>query len=169
MITWLFLAAMTKVPDEIEDIQPPIAADLTNGLIALLVFLLVLAIIAWRFYPDPKKRASPPPLPRETAQQRLRELRAQLGVISLYRFAIELSDILRSFIEQQYGLRAVRQTTPEFLAFSANRLPLTAEQQNELHQFLRISDNIKFARVEAAPDEGELLLRQAQTFVEHEH
>jgi hypothetical protein len=169
MITWLAVVSVTNGRDEIEDIQPPISADWTIWLIGLLAFLLVLAIVAWRLYPESRKKVDPPPLPREAALRRLGELKAQLGTISLYRFAIEVSDVLRGFIEQQYGVKAVRLTTPEFLFQASKRLPFTPAQHIELNQFLRTSDNIKFARVEAGQDEGQILLQQAETFVDHEH
>ncbi len=167
MLWWV--AAFSNGPDEIEDIQPPIAPDLTTWLLGLLVGSLVLAIIAWRLYPEPQKKANPPPLPRDFALGRLEELRVKLRNMSLYQVAISVSDVLRGFIEQQYGIQAVRQTTPEFLDEAAERLPLTPSQHDGLRQFLRISDDIKFARVEARPDEGETLLEQAFSFVKDEH
>ncbi len=167
MLWWA--AALSSGPDEIEDIQPPIAPDLTAWLLGLLIGLLILTIVAWRLYPEPRKKASPPPLPRDFALGRLEELRMRLRTMSLYQFAISVSDVLRGFIEQQYGIKAVSQTTPEFLDEASERLPLTPSQHEELRQFLWISDNIKFARVEARPDEGESLLEQAFSFVKDEH
>jgi hypothetical protein len=169
MMTAWILAATGGGADEIEDIQPPIPPDLTWPIIGVLVALLILTLLAWRFYPESKRKTAPPPLPREFALKCLEELRQKLAALSLYQLAINVSEVLRRFIEQQYGINAVRQTTPEFLHQAAKRLPLTPAQHHELCLFLKTSDEIKFARVEAGTQEGETLLEQAFSFVKHEH
>jgi hypothetical protein len=114
---WLYLAqAASKAPDEMEDIRPPVAGVPSLWLVIILATLLLLAVVAYFLWPNPKPKTVKPPLPREVAKQRLKGVKLRIFTDSGYDFSIEVSDILRSFIEQQFGIRAVRQTTIEFLS-----------------------------------------------------
>ena len=166
MIWFLATFLLTTGPDEIEDIQPPIRPDTAVWTVAIIALLLLLALAAYFVWPNPKKAGTPPPLPRELARTKLRELQEKLGAIGVYEFSIEVSNVLRSFIERQYGVRAVRQTTPEFLDLASRRIKFTTVQHEDLRKFLYLCDSIKFARVEASRQESETLLSQAWAFVE---
>jgi len=92
--------------------------------------------------------AVPPLSPWETAYRRLLALEGRnlpvSGEFELY--YVELSAILRHYIEDRFGLRAPEQTTPEFLDAAAASGVLTADQQAPLSAFLRHCDRVKFAR-----------------------
>jgi hypothetical protein len=164
---WLFLAqATSKAPDEIEDIRPPISGPPAVWLVLLLAGLLVLAIIAYFLWPNPKTKVVQPPLPKETARARLEKAKARILTDSSYEFSVEVSDILRSFIEQQFGIKAVRQTTIEFLTEASKTSHFDLAQQEILRHFLDACDAIKFARVPAGKGESEALFEQASAFVE---
>ncbi len=163
----LFLAqATSKAPDEIEDIRPPISGSPTLWLVLLLAILLVLAIVAYFLWPGPKPKVIQPPLPKETARRRLEEAKARILTDSSYEFSVEVSDILRSFIEQQFGIKAVRQTTIEFLNEASQTSHFDLAHQNMLREFLVACDAIKFARVAAGKPQSETLFAQASAFVE---
>ncbi len=164
---WLLLAqAASKAPDEIEDIRPPITGSPSLWLVAILAALLLLAAVAYFLWPNPKPRTVQPPLPREVAKRRLKEVKSRISTDSGYDFSIEVSDILRSFIEQQFGIRAVRQTTIEFLSEASENPHFDLAQQERLRQFLVTCDSIKFARVAVGPAESEGLFEQVSAFVE---
>jgi hypothetical protein len=164
---WLFLAqATSKAADEIEDIRPPISGTSALWLVVLLASLLVLAIIAYFLWPDPKAKAVRPPLPKETARTRLKQARARISAERSYEFSVEVSDILRAFIEQQFGIRAVRQTTIEFLNEASQTSHFDLAHQEMLRHFLLTCDAVKFARVPAGEEESEALFEQASAFVE---
>jgi len=164
---WFFLAqAASKAPDEIEDIRPPIAGAPSLWLVIILAALLLLAVVAYFLWPNPKPKTVHPPLPREVAKQRLKGARSRIFTYSGYDFSIEVSDILRSFIEQQFGIRAVRQTTIEFLSEASQNPHFDLAHQETLRQFLVACDAIKFARVGVGPAESEFLFEQASAFVE---
>jgi hypothetical protein len=164
---WLFLAqATSKAPEEIEDIRPPIAGPPALWLVLLLASLLVLAIIAYFLWPNPKAKVVRPPLPKEIARTRLEKAKARISTDSSYEFSVEVSDILRSFIEQQFGIKAVRQTTIEFLTEAAKTSHFDLAHQEILRHFLDACDAIKFARVPAGKAESEALFEQASAFVE---
>jgi hypothetical protein len=166
MILLLLAQAASKAPDEIEDIRPPITGFPSLWLVAILAGLLLLAAVAYFLWPNPKPRTVQPPLPREVAKRRLKEAKSRISTDSSYDFSIEVSDILRSFIEQQFGIRAVRQTTIEFLSEASESPNFDLAQQEGLRHFLVTCDSIKFARVAVGPAESEGLFEQASAFVE---
>jgi hypothetical protein len=164
---WLFLAqAASKAPDEIEDIRPPILGPPALWVVGLLATLLVLAILAYFLWPSPKPSVVRPPLPKEIARRRLQKAKARMPTDTSYEFSVEVSDILRSFIEQQFGIKAVRQTTIEFLNEASQTSHFDLAHQERLRHFLVACDAIKFARVAAGPAESEALFAQASAFVE---
>jgi hypothetical protein len=164
---WLFLAqAASKSPDEIEDIRPPIVGPPAFWLVVLLAILLVLAILAYFLWPNPKPRVVRPLLPKEIARSRLEKARARISSDSSYDFSVEVSDILRSFIEGQFGIKAVHQTTIEFLHEVSQTSHFDLAHQEKLRHFLDSCDAIKFARVAAGQAESETLFEQAYAFVE---
>lgn len=116
-----------------------------------------------------KKVAAPPPAsPWEIAYARLRDLDArqlpQQGDFQTY--YIELSDILRHYIEERFNLHAPEETTPEFLAEASFAGALTETHQNLLGQFLRHCDRVKFARYEPTPKEMDMSLAVVLQFVD---
>ena len=164
---WFFLAqAASKAPDELEDIRPPVAGSPSLWLVVILATLLLLAVVAYFLWPGPKPKTVKPPLPREVAKRRLTGVKSRIFTDSGYEFSIEVSDILRNFIEQQFGIRAVRQTTIEFLSEASQNPHFDLAQQERLRQFLVACDAIKFARVGVGPADSEVLFGQASAFVE---
>jgi hypothetical protein len=166
-MSWSFLAqVISKAPSEIEDIRPPVSGPPALWLVILLAVLLALAVVAYFLWPDPKKKVVRPPLPKEIARIRLEKAKARISADSPYEFSVEISDILRSFIEQQFGIKAVRQTTIEFLSAASQTSYFDLAHQEMLRHFLGACDAIKFARVPAGKAESEALFEQASAFVE---
>src|ERR1700730_5189917 len=110
-ITHLLLA------EEFHDIAPPIDYSLISPwLIFLGMFVLLTAIglIVW-FVAKSFRRPTLPQPPGERALALLEQIRAQITVIDPYRFSIRVSDILRRYVTEQFGLPVTRQTSVEFL------------------------------------------------------
>jgi len=166
MIWFLATFLLAAGPDEMEDIQPPVRPDTAIWSVAIIALLLLLALAAYFLWPNPKKPGTPPPLPRELARISLRELQEKLGTTGVYDLSVEVSNVIRTFIERQYGVQAIRQTTPEFLHLASRKIKFTTVQHDDLRKFLHLCDSIKFARVEAGRQESETLLSQAWAFVE---
>lgn len=59
-------------------------------------------------------------------------------------FYVELTMVVRRYIQRKYGIRAPHMTTEEFLQ--------TASPSDELRRFLQSADMVKFAGVEATPE-----------------
>lgn len=94
------------------------------------------------------ERAAPPIPPWEIAYGRLRGLdEKHLPDAGEYEpYYVELSAILRYYIEDRFHLHAPEQTTPEFLAAASGSGALEQEHQRILADFLRHCDRVKFAQ-----------------------
>ena len=115
------------------------------GAAALSAFTALFLFIRRR----PSATAQAPLLPPwEAAYARLRALDAQrLPAAGLHEpYYVELSAILREYIENRFHLRAPEETTPEFLAEAAESGRLTQAHQQLLAHFLRHCDRVKFAQ-----------------------
>jgi hypothetical protein len=79
---------------------------------------------------------------------------------------VELSAIVRGYLELRYDIRAPELTTEEFLQAAARAHELTSAHRQQLSQFLERCDRVKFAGYR--PDSGESIetLAAARAFVE---
>jgi len=81
-------------------------------------------------------------------------------------FFVELSAIIRSYLERRFELRAPELTTEEFLAVASGSPDLTGEHRSFLRDFLRRADMVKFARFIPAPADIESALSAASRFLD---
>ena len=77
-----------------------------------------------------------------------------------------LAAIVRTYVEQRFGLRAPEMTTEEFLGVSARDARLAGSHRGLLGQFLGECDLVKFARHVPTVNDGERALAAATRFVE---
>jgi hypothetical protein len=80
-------------------------------------------------------------------------------------YAIEVSGIVRRYIERRFDIRAPRRSTEEFLAEARRARELPEKYQDKLAHFLQCCDFLKFAKGFADVDELELLHKAAVIFV----
>lgn len=138
-------------------------------LVALLA--LAAALAAAFLLRRAKAPAPPPPLPpaHRTALAALERLRAgpwmERGEAEP--FYVELSRIVRRYLEDRFGLRAPEQTTEEFIRDTAASDRLSPSHRDMTAGFLEQSDRVKFAReapgradMEAAFGAAERLVRE---------
>lgn len=95
----------------------------------------------------------------------LGELRARSAELDAYALSIAVSDILRSYVSAQFGLRATKQTSVEFLESVRASKNFTDRDRALLADFLETCDLVKFARHEATAAESARLLDEASEFV----
>ena len=153
--------------EEFHDIAPPLDYSLIPPwLVFVIAFvaLSLLGLVVWLFARR-RKAVLPPKLPRDIALEELERIGCEIERMSPYQFSIRVSDILRKYVTQQYGLPATRQTSIEFLTALAKASPFSSEEQSLLEDFLNRCDLIKFARYEATTSDSELLLGEAIRFV----
>ncbi|MEZ4366644.1 MAG: hypothetical protein R2939_10200 [Kofleriaceae bacterium] len=79
---------------------------------------------------------------------------------------VELSAIVRRYLEGRYDIRAPELTTEEFLQVAARAPELTPEHRELLSAFMRRCDQVKFAGYRPDAEESLATLRAARGFVE---
>ena len=79
---------------------------------------------------------------------------------------VELSAIVRRYLEQRYDIRAPELTTEEFLLVATARPELTADHRRLLTSFLERCDRVKFAGYRPAAGESMATHEAARGFVE---
>lgn len=105
--------------------------------------------------------------PSERALAELdRLLRRHLVEKGLYKdFYIELTQVVRRYIERLYGIRAPSQTTEEFLQAAVGHPAFGAVTLESLRGFLESSDLIKFAGQTATPTMADEAVGATRSFV----
>ena len=102
-----------------------------------------------------------------TALNQLKELQASEAWLHmpLKSFYIELSTIMRRYLQGELAILAVETTTDEIIESLRSK---TIEQvlKTELQDLLQTSDLVKFAKVKPLLEEGERYLKIALEFVE---
>ena len=81
-------------------------------------------------------------------------------------FYIELTMVVRRYIERTHGIRAPEQTTQEFLAAAANQPTFTPEVLAQLRTFLESADLVKFAGQEATLSMTDDATAKARRYIE---
>ncbi len=106
------------------------------------------------------------PTPAELAYEALRRLRdSHLAERDAKLYYVELTGIVRLFIERTKGIRAPEQTTEEFLREIARREAFPREEGVRLRNFLQAADLVKFAAHKPRSEDIEDSFRRAEEFV----
>lgn len=79
---------------------------------------------------------------------------------------VELSSIVRGYLESRYDIRAPELTTEEFLLVATARPELHEDHRAQLTEFLERCDRVKFAGYRPDADESLATLAAARAFVE---
>jgi len=165
-------ATPAPTPDPLADLRgiaPPVDvpwppwvwwAIVIGAVIALALFVWLIVWLSRR------KPAALPPTPRQIALRELEDLRAHIHELDSYAFSIRASDVLRTYVNGQFKLRATTQTSPEFLASIADSPQFSSVDRQLLATFLERCDMLKFARIEAHAEENGELLGSAAAFVQ---
>ena len=144
---------------ELRDIAEPVDVPIPWWwwVVATVFLVALLAAGAWWLKRRKEARSAPRVVtPHEAALAALDALLAEgLPVAEgIKPFYLRLSDIVRRYVEERFGLRAPEQTTEEFLATMAAAPVIRSDHQTLLRSFLERADMVKFARF--APDEDEI-------------
>ncbi len=149
--------------DDIRDIKGLVPVP-HNGwwLWALLAVVALIALALWLRSRRKPVAATVPVMPRspyDIALAALQQLRQDNPPAE--EFYTRLSDIVRRYVEGQFGLHAPERTTEEFLA-EASLPPASMEL---LGAFLKESDLVKFARLRPGKEDRERAFDAAEKFV----
>lgn len=177
------LILVTEFPVDLEqdimDIKGPMDVPinwrkyLLYGLIALVVIgLLVGGFLYWQKHRKPKDAPAARPVPTRPAHEIALEKLEELRLKKLWQsdrtkeYYIELSDIVREYIEFRYGIMALEQTTDETVR--ALKINGVDEQQiAALKGMLQLADLAKFAKYRPLSDENDRSMDVAKGFVEN--
>jgi hypothetical protein len=129
-------------------------------LLTLIVTLVVISLLRRREL----HRAPPPLSPWQQAQLELQQLREQTD-LPASRFFVQLTDIVRRYIQKRFDIPAGEQTTVEFLRAAEQDVRLAAAHKQMLADFLTAADMVKFARAAASPAQMQEALAKANAFV----
>ena len=80
-------------------------------------------------------------------------------------FYVELTMVVRRYIERQYGVRAPNLTTDEFLRAAGSNAAFTQASIAELKAFLQSADLVKFAGLEATPEMADGATGKARNYL----
>ena len=154
------------------DIEGPVRVDWLlwlglGGLAILILFLL--AGIAWMVLRRRKAGGAVSALvqrsPLEIALERLESLHHKGLNLEADPFIVEVSDIVRDYLERSLAIPAKEQTSEEFLLALQNRPGLPQILQDHMPTFLAQCDMVKFARQSLAGQQRDDLLDTAENVV----
>ena len=149
--------------EDIRDIKGlvPIPNWMWLWIVAAVVLVVgIVAILLWKRKKTVAQVPVVPPLtPVQLALAALERLRTETVPVEV--FYTRLSDIVRQYIEGQFGLKAPERTTEEFLAEAA----LPAQQMTLLGAFLQESDLVKFAKFQPGEADRQRAFGATEKFV----
>lgn len=157
----------------LRDIRAPLALPRIG--LWIFFFLLVLAAAAVFWWLRLRKRVCADEFARqrmipahETALAELAGLKRK-GLIEqgkLEEYFVEVSGIVRRYLENRFSLHAPEMTTEEFLQHVREQAVLEGRHKQLLKEFLECCDLVKFARYEASLEECDSVYDSAVHFVE---
>jgi len=176
----LYLEVYTIVVDTTKGIFPikgPVKAPFTfkeilpwiiGGAVALLLIAFLIYFLIKRKKHEPLFKAKPKPKlpPHIIALNALENLRKeklwQSGKTKAYHTI--LTDIIRKYLDERFGINAIEMTTDEILAAVKN-LHISNELKVKLKEMLILADLVKFAKEKPLPAQQDLSLINAIAFV----
>ena len=159
---------------DIRDVKGPrdIALALTSLLPWVLALLLAGLLVAWalrrRGAPTPRARPSAPVRPpHEIACAALDRLESVplLESAQVKAFHIDVSQVLRAYIEARFGIDALEMTTGELVA-ALRQDGFGGPLLDDTRRFLDACDLVKFAKRRPGADESRALIPLARRFVD---
>lgn len=161
-------AAVTSIASPNSILPPPRVSSRGLSILAGIGLLAIVALLLVFRYFRKKREVPAIVLPAwDVALNRLRELdrRNLPGEGKVDAYYVDLSAILRYYIEDQFRIRAPEQTTPEFLDTVTQGDSFSEEQQAFLSDFLRQCDRVKFARLQPGMEDMIAHFKQVRHFV----
>jgi len=174
----IYVASMRPSQDgDIRDIKSPWELPRDWKLIALIAagvaLILLLAGLGYYYW---RKRQGKSLLPEkqeplrpahEIALEALRKLRASdlLATGQIKAYYVELTEIVRRYIEGRYFVPALELTTGELME-NLRAVSVESRAKEMLRDLLERSDLVKFAKYAPAPDDHERAFQLAEAFVE---
>ncbi|OYP38140.1 hypothetical protein [Rhodopirellula sp. MGV] len=131
--------------------------------IGVMTLVSALAIVLWVRSRQRERRRSAFEIANGRLEQLLQSPRETEQQID--QFYVQLTAIIRQYIEDRFEMRAPELTTDEFLASISNSPDFSSEHQGLLHDFLRHADLVKFAGAKPSSDETHRSIETARRFL----
>ena len=151
---------------KLRTVKSPTPWALYGGIAAALLTLL--AFLIWRSRRGREAIIVPPAPAHEIAFEALNHLRGTdfSNEEAVRRYYFSLSGVVRSYVENRFGMNATDLTTEELIPIIQHDLPVDSPLKNQLRSFLESTDAIKYAG--SAPQEADIerVYEQALSFVE---
>lgn len=152
-------------PAPLHDIAGPVSFFSSPLWIVLAVGLVLFALIGLGIWLA-RRRKSPRPLtPKQRALASIEDLRREGADADPYAFGVRVSDALRTYIRDQFGLDAVTRTSVEFLEALRHDAVFSDNEKAAMSEFLESVDLLKYARHAATSAEIAALLEVAERLV----
>ncbi len=146
--------------------QIPWAAILGAVVLAIVLGLVLARLLGRRGHADGGALGDQEVDPSIEALGALRSLTGLMSPEQSREFAIEVTAIIRLFLERRFGLRAAQRATEEFLREAARSTELASAQRGLLENFLRTCEAMKFGRTEGSAEDLKAVHEAAIRFVE---
>jgi len=160
---------------DIKDVRKPpfVLMDYLPGILLILTIIALAALIGFIIYRlinkkslVPFKKEEPYVPPHIRAIRKLDAIKEeklwQMGKEKEY--YSEITETLRTYIEERFGIGAMEMTSGEILA-AIRKFNDTDAVYDHLKQILILADFVKFAKYKSLPDENELSMTNAYLFV----
>ncbi|MBN2776203.1 MAG: hypothetical protein JXR36_01085 [Bacteroidales bacterium] len=141
-------------------------------IIAAIILLVVTVIYYFKYYRKGEKPVLmkiKPQLPAHViALEKLENIRKQKiwAKGQIKEFHVQLTDVIREYIENRFGIYAAEMTSSEILgAFEVGNY-IKDSDHFKLKQILEVADAVKFAKYQALQNENDMSMNNAVEFVE---
>lgn len=130
----------------------------------------IIAILIWLVLRRRRQASQEPPLsPQQLACLELdRIISRRLAETDVKEFYVEVTGVVRRYIERSTGVRAPEQTTEEFLREIVSNSVFTDDEQRRLQQFLESADLVKFAGYRPAGEDMKTSIERAREFTQRD-
>lgn len=157
--------------DDLEGIQGPVALPKpgSRALLWIVVVCPCVILVALSIWLVLRRKASQPERvlsPQELAYLELQQIvEAELSERDVKAFYVELTGIVRRYIERTTGIHAPEQTTEEFLREIGSGDAFSHDDRARLGAFLEAADLVKFAAHRPTAFDVEESFRRAKIFI----
>jgi hypothetical protein len=135
----------------------------------IIVVCAVSAIIGWWLWRRKKQAKAVMAVilsPEELARLELKKLaQSRLAETDVVQFYVELTAVVRRYIERTTGIRAPEQTTEEFLHEISRANTFNRDMNERLRNFLESADLVKFAAYKPRQEDIEEGFSRAKIFI----
>ncbi|MCH2211770.1 MAG: DUF4381 domain-containing protein [Fuerstiella sp.] len=155
----------SRGPVELPSAGPPVWV----WFMTVIVSGIMAAVVWWIRRRRQQAQLEPPLTARQLAQMELdRIIRQRLNEADVKEFYVEITGVVRRYIERSTGIRAPEQTTEEFLHEILSETLFSDDEQRRLQQFLESADLVKFAGHQPDRNDMDSSIERAREFTQRD-